>query len=332
MNSQQLHKRTVNLDILRIIALIFIPCLHYFLYTGFYSKELSSNFMYVAYFARNLFLLGLPMFMLLTGFLQGNKKFTISKDYFIRITKFLIPYVIITLVYLLIDAFYFKNQYSVQKTIETFTTFINYSWYVEMYIHHGVFDVGFLRQIPGMTVLCPANFEELRHMLRWAVNDCTGPVAVRYPRGNACFGAESTFNGDPSGIYTDSSEKDAMATLITYGSIATQAKAAVEKLAARDLRVRMLTLNSVTHFSESTLADLVCGKHVFVVEEICSGSGISETITMCLQKQNISCKVHALDLGLDFVPHGHTSGLYKQTGLDCDSITDYISEVLLHEN
>lgn len=134
MNSQQLHKRTVNLDILRIIALIFIPCLHYFLYTGFYSKELSSNFMYVAYFARNLFLLGLPMFMLLTGFLQGNKKFTISKDYFIRITKFLIPYVIITLVYLLIDAFYFKNQYSVQKTIETFTTFINYSWYVEMYI------------------------------------------------------------------------------------------------------------------------------------------------------------------------------------------------------
>ena len=70
MNSQQLHKRTVNLDILRIIALIFIPCLHYFLYTGFYSKELSSNFMYVAYFARNLFLLGLPMFMLLTGFLH----------------------------------------------------------------------------------------------------------------------------------------------------------------------------------------------------------------------------------------------------------------------
>ena len=198
--------------------------------------------------------------------------------------------------------------------------------------HHGVFDVGFLRQIPGMTVLCPANFEELRHMLRWAVNDCTGPVAVRYPRGNACFGAESTFNGDPSGIYTDSSEKDAMATLITYGSIATQAKAAVEKLAARDLRVRMLTLNSVTHFSESTLADLVCGKHVFVVEEICSGSGISETITMCLQKQNISCKVHALDLGHDFVPHGHTSGLYKQTGLDSDSIAGYIGEVLLHEN
>ncbi len=134
MDNQLLLKRTFNLDVLRIIALIFIICLHYFLYTGFYSKELSSNFMYVAYLARNLFLLGLPMFMLLTGFLQGNKKFTVSKGYFIKITKFLIPYVIITLFYLLIDAFYLKSQYSVQKTIETFTTFINYSWYVEMYI------------------------------------------------------------------------------------------------------------------------------------------------------------------------------------------------------
>ena len=188
------------------------------------------------------------------------------------------------------------------------------------------------RQIPGMTVLCPTNFEELRHMLRWAVNDCTGPVAIRYPRGNACFGTQSTFNGDPSGIYANTSLKDAVATLITYGSIAAQANAAVEKLAEKGLSVRMLTLNSVTHFSEDNLVDLVCGKHVFVVEEICSGSGISEAIAMCLQKRNLSCKIHALDLGRDFVTHGHTSGLYKQTGLDSDSIACYISEVLVHEN
>ena len=198
--------------------------------------------------------------------------------------------------------------------------------------HHGVFDVGFLRQIPGMTVLCPANFEELRHMLRWAVNECTGPVAVRYPRGNACFGTQSTFNGDPSGIFVSSSNEPADATLITYGSIAAQANAATEKLADKDIRVRLLTLNSVTHFSEEQLISLIRGKHVFVVEEVCSRSGISESISMSLQKRNCSCKVHALDLGDDFVTHGQMSCLYNQTGLDCDSITDYISEVLLHEN
>ena len=41
----------------------------------------------------------------------------------------------------------------------------------------------FLSQVPGMTVLCPASFAELRTMLRQAVLERTGPVAVRYPRG-----------------------------------------------------------------------------------------------------------------------------------------------------
>lgn len=49
--------------------------------------------------------------------------------------------------------------------------------------HHGMFDVGYLRLVPGMRVYCPANFAELRKMLREAVLECKGPVAIRYPRG-----------------------------------------------------------------------------------------------------------------------------------------------------
>ena len=198
--------------------------------------------------------------------------------------------------------------------------------------HHGVFDIGFLRQIPGMMVLCPANFAELRDMLRWAVNECTGPVAVRYPRGSSCFGTESGFAGDPTKIRIEANTGDADATLITYGTIAAQAIAAIEKLACENLKIRLLILNSVTHFSEKQLADLICGDRVFVAEEACAGSGISETIAMTLQKQNIACRVHAMDLGRDFVPHGNTNRLYRLTGLDGESIADYMREVLLHEN
>ena len=49
--------------------------------------------------------------------------------------------------------------------------------------HNGVFDVGFLRQIPGMTLLAPSSFAELRSMLRKAVSHTSGPIALRYPRG-----------------------------------------------------------------------------------------------------------------------------------------------------
>ena len=49
--------------------------------------------------------------------------------------------------------------------------------------HHGLFDVSFLSSVPGMSVWCPASFAEMKQMLRRAVIDQDGPVAIRYPRG-----------------------------------------------------------------------------------------------------------------------------------------------------
>ena len=62
--------------------------------------------------------------------------------------------------------------------------------------HHGVFDVNYLRSVPGMQVLCPASQAELDRMLRRAVLEMTGPVAVRYPRGGE--GAYRTVIRSPS--------------------------------------------------------------------------------------------------------------------------------------
>ena len=59
--------------------------------------------------------------------------------------------------------------------------------------HQGVFDVAYLTSIPGMKIYCPASFEELRAMLRYAVTKCRGPVAVRYPRGGE--GAYTSMSG-----------------------------------------------------------------------------------------------------------------------------------------
>ncbi|MBE7032286.1 MAG: 1-deoxy-D-xylulose-5-phosphate synthase [Ruminococcaceae bacterium] len=51
--------------------------------------------------------------------------------------------------------------------------------------HQGIYDLSYLSHIPNMTIMAPANEAELRQMLRLAVNDCTGPVAIRYPKGTA---------------------------------------------------------------------------------------------------------------------------------------------------
>ena len=53
---------------------------------------------------------------------------------------------------------------------------------------------------------------------------------------------------------------------------------------------------------------------------------------MCITKNELSCKVYALDLGHEFVPHGDMDNLYRRSGLDSESITKYVCEVLRHEN
>ena len=89
--------------------------------------------------------------------------------------------------------------------------------------HHGCFDVGYLAQIPGMTVLCPANFGELREMLRRAVEDYDGPVAVRFPRGGEGNYRETC--GDEAFTVL---REGADCTIVTYGPLVDQALKAAD--------------------------------------------------------------------------------------------------------
>ena len=198
--------------------------------------------------------------------------------------------------------------------------------------HHGCFDVGFLRQVPGMMVLCPASFAELQQMLRWAVNEHNGPVAVRYPRGS--LQSWDSFGGNPAAVEQHVYGEEA--TMIAYGPILDEAAMACRMLKGNghcgDVDISLLKLLSPTHFSRQELASKVRGKHVFVVEEVCHGSGISGDIALCLQEQGLNCIVHAIDLGSGFVPHGDMRTLYQRTGLDNGCIRDYVQEVLRNEN
>lgn len=196
--------------------------------------------------------------------------------------------------------------------------------------HHGVFDVGFLRQIPGMMILCPASLEELQRMLRWAVNDYNGPVAVRYPRGNVGSALCDDAAFDPALVSRVAEGNDV--TLISYGTVTREAEKAVGLLKDRGIDAGLLRLASVTHYGEETLVRQIRGGHVFILEETCGNSGVKEQIAWTLHQRGIGCRIHGIDLGPGFIPHGDTASLYRQTGIDGDSIADYVREVLRNED
>ena len=192
--------------------------------------------------------------------------------------------------------------------------------------HHGVFDVGFLRQAPGMTILCPASLEELQQMMRWAVREHTGPVAVRYPRGgNGAYEASAWDPGKT--VVTHRTGKDC--ALITYGTMINNALEAAQLLAGKGIEASVIRLTRLEGIDWDGLAQALSGcRCAIVLEEVCSGSGIYESIAARFQDVSVS----GIDLGKRFTPHGSVSILHKEFGLDAQSVAEYAQEVVCHEN
>ena len=189
--------------------------------------------------------------------------------------------------------------------------------------HHGVFDVGYLRQIPGMTLLAPASCAELEAMLDFAVNECDGPVAIRYPRGGN--GSYTGSQLDHSGIVAHR-EGDSCA-IITYGTLINQVLAAAEILSLQGIEAKVIRLTTLNPLPVDALKRALAGiENVFVVEEACTGSGI------CAAISHEVCKCTGLDLGREYVTHGSIAQLYQKHGLDKMSIAKKIQEVMIREN
>jgi len=194
--------------------------------------------------------------------------------------------------------------------------------------HHGVFDIGFLKQMPGMRILNPASLKEQKEMLRWVVEDYDGPVAIRYPRGTEGSFKESGWQGlDGSLVHCHREGKDV--ALITYGSTLDNALAAAEALAGQGIEASVFRLLSVWPLPAEELAKCLEGiSQAVVIEETASGSGIHESLGWALGEILPECRIHGIDLGRDFVPHGSLKELYQRCGLDSDSITAYVRKVL----
>ena len=196
--------------------------------------------------------------------------------------------------------------------------------------HHGIFDVGFLRQAPGMTVLCPASCSELTDMLTWAVEAYDGPVAVRYPRGGDRGFGGSWWNGTDM-VACHRTGKDV--TLVTYGAILENVMAAAEILANHGVEATVLRLLAVDPLNvDELISKMSEDRHIVIVEEAAEGSGIHEALAWEISKKLPDCVVNALDLGCRFITHGSLVELYRHYGLDPESIAAKVLEVRQNEN
>ena len=188
--------------------------------------------------------------------------------------------------------------------------------------HHGVFDVGYLRQIPGMTVFCPASQAELRRMLREAILKTSGPVAVRYPRGG---------NGAYDGTVWENQCCDAPAvTIVTYGITINDVLAAAKRLREEQIFVDLIKLDQIAplHLEPVRQSLARSGKLLVVEETAAAGCVGSAILAQLVQEGAAPNAVRLINLQSGLVPHGSLPLLRHRTGLDEAGIYQATKELI----
>lgn len=196
--------------------------------------------------------------------------------------------------------------------------------------HHGIYDMGFLRHVANMTILCPANTAELDKMLAWSVNECKGPVALRYPRGGNGAYLHAVWEPDKP-VIVDGDGPDF--AIVTYGKLVNNALDACRMLESEHISGRVVRLGTVHPLPVDQLQSALLGcRHVLIVEEISEHCAVGDRIIARLQNLMSNCTFSQINLGDSPVTHGAVDRLLAQHGMDAKSIASHIQEVLRDEN
>ena len=203
--------------------------------------------------------------------------------------------------------------------------------------HHGIFDVAFLAQIPGMIIYTPATFGGLRASIRAALA-ADGPVAIRYPNAgepqdilDAFYGGKSEeYPPSVRTNYTDPNTLDAV--IVTHGRIAGEALAACEMLAARGVICGVILLELIKPFdraAELIEANLPTGEAtvLFLEEEIRAG-GMGMLLADRLSGRAIMAnkRVRILAVDDDCVRRDRDVSVWTAAGVDREAVVRTITE------
>ena len=152
-----IRKRNINIDVLRCIAVCSVLGVHYFLQTSFYQQPMIGVTMGIKTIIRTFFMICVPLFLLLTGYLMNRKE--LSKRYYKGIVQVLGIYLLASIACLLFNVFVEKESYTFIEYIRGFTTFqfANYAWYVNMYI-------GLFLLIPFLNMIWNNRMDQKYHL------------------------------------------------------------------------------------------------------------------------------------------------------------------------
>ena len=192
--------------------------------------------------------------------------------------------------------------------------------------HHGIFDLSYLGSMPNMTILAPKNLWELSDMIKFAV-DYDGPIAVRYPRGEAYTGLKE-FRAPICLGKSEVIHEGSRVALFAVGSMVKMAEEVQKQLKERmDMDAALVNARFVKPIDEELLRSFADTYELVVtLEENVKDGGFGERVLAFAEEEDLPFGVEIIALPDRFIPHGSVSYQMKQVGFTPEDICGRIEE------
>lgn len=181
--------------------------------------------------------------------------------------------------------------------------------------HHGMFDISYLTHIPNMTVLAPADKDELERMMDHAMT-LDGPSSIRYPRGTA---SEFNLGGEIDRSFVMRAGSDV--EIWSAGNMLETAVTAAEMLREKGIDAGVVNARILKPLDLEAIKESASRtKLIVTLEDNVISGGFGQALAAELNNTDI------LNLGWpdEFIEHGTSQELYEKHGLDPHSITERI--------
>ncbi|MBK5274320.1 MAG: 1-deoxy-D-xylulose-5-phosphate synthase [Desulfuromonadales bacterium] len=195
--------------------------------------------------------------------------------------------------------------------------------------HHGVFDISYLRHLPGLTMMAPKDENELRHMLKTAVYSGV-PMALRYPRG-AGYGIEmdavlQTLEIGKGELLLEGSDL----CIIAIGSTVYPALEAAEALRQKGFSVGVVNARFVKPLDAELIMSVANNTgRLMTVEENALQGGFGSAVLELLHDNGLQgVKIRRLGIPDRYIEHGSQAQLRKDVGIDAEGIASAAEEFL----
>lgn len=193
--------------------------------------------------------------------------------------------------------------------------------------HQGIFDLSYLGAIPGMTVMAPKNKWELSDMLKFAIG-FDGPIAVRYPRGEAYDGL-ADFRSPVALGESEELYRGGRVLLFALGSMVRTAEEVRKRLARKGIEVGVTNARFAKPFDCAYL-DRVAEEYDFIVtmEENVITGGFGQQVLSYLYERGYQGQVECVAIPDTFVEHGSVDALKEKLQIDAASVERRIEKLL----